>query len=141
MGEGFVIRDGRDRAVSSRAVVREDLLLDAFLELLGGTFAGLQEEVRLRITRITLEVDASLVKAASETDENRLASFGVVVAEIKHIVSDELSFCAISVCKREYNRVDQLLVVISRVVAITLGGGSSQAMEDLVTSDSAGSAE
>jgi len=63
--------------------------------------AGLQAAVRLGITRLSLEVDASLVKDAIKTDDYRLASIGGIVTEIKHIISDELSTCPVSVCKRD----------------------------------------
>ena len=52
---------------------RENFLLDAFQAELLGCLSGLQQAVKLGITRITLEVDATLVGEAIETDYYRLA--------------------------------------------------------------------
>jgi hypothetical protein len=67
-GSGFVIRNDQGRAICSGAG-REDHLLDAFHAELKGCLAGLQEAVKLGVTKITLEVDATLVKGALESDD------------------------------------------------------------------------
>ena len=52
------------------------------------------------------------MKSALETDDYRLASTGGIVAEIKHIISDELYNCATSVCKRDCNRIAHSLAAL-----------------------------
>ena len=71
---GYVIRDDQGQTICSGAGW-EDHLLDAFHAKLKGCLAGLEEAVELGITRLTLEVDACLVKDALQTDEYRLASW------------------------------------------------------------------
>jgi ribonuclease HI len=62
-GWGFIIWDDQGRAVASGAR-REDFLLDAFHAELLGCLAGVWEAAKLGIQRITLEVDAALMKEA-----------------------------------------------------------------------------
>jgi len=89
--------------------------------------AGLQAAVRLGITRLSLEVDASLVKDAIKTDDYRLASIGGIVTEIKHIISAELSTCLVSVCKCDCNKVAHSLAALGCNLPSGCYRGSSHA--------------
>jgi hypothetical protein len=142
-GWGFVIRDSQGRVICSGAG-REDYLLNALHAELKGCQAGLQAAIRLGITRLNLEVDASLVKDAIKTDDYRLASIGGIVTEIKHIISDEFPTCLVSVCKRECNKVAHSLAALGCNLpsgCYNTWEGVPSMLEDLVTSDFAGSDE
>jgi ribonuclease HI len=97
---GFIIRDDQGRAVALGAR-HEDFLLDAFHAELLGCLAGVQEAAKLGIQRITLEVDAALIKEALQTNDYRLAPTGGVIAEIKQLMSAKFMSCTVSVCKHE----------------------------------------
>ena len=91
---------------------RENFLLDAFQAELLGCLSGLQQAVKLGITHITLEVDATLVREAIETDYYRLAFIGVIT-EIKHIItSADLSSSIVFICKRDSNRFAHALAAL-----------------------------
>ena len=50
-----------------------------------GCLAGLRAAANMRIARVTLETDTSLVKAAMEGDEYRLSAKGGVITELSHL--------------------------------------------------------
>ena len=83
--------------------------MDAFHAEVLGCLAGLQAAIRLGIMRLNIEVDASLVKTALETNEFRLAPTGGVITEMKHIISTEFAHCNVLICRRNCNKVAHAL--------------------------------
>ena len=68
-------------------------MLDAFhAELL-----GLQEAARMGIAHLHIETDATLVKAALESDDHRLSAVGGIITEMKLLLATESPSCNISV--------------------------------------------
>jgi hypothetical protein len=86
-------------------------LLDAFHAELLVCLAGLQEVAKLGITRIILEVDATMLKDAILTDDYRLTPTGGVITEIKQLIGAEFMSFTVSVCKRVCNSVAHALAV------------------------------
>lgn len=97
------------------------------------------------ITRLSVEIDAALVKAALEEDEYRFMAMGGVITELKHMMIAEFSSCKITVCKRGCNKVVHALAAIGFVSVpvdiIPVGNGFLKMFEDLVNSDLVGSDE
>jgi hypothetical protein len=82
------------------------------------------------------------VKDALQTNDYRLASTGGIVTEIKHVISGDTYKCVISVCNRECNRVTHSLAALCCNLpsgSYNTWEGVPPSLEDLVTSDSAGS--
>lgn len=92
----FVIRDDQGRVIKAGAG-GEDFLLDAFHAELLACSAGLQEAARMGISHLCLEIDASLVKAALESDDYRLSAVGGIITEMKLLLVTDFPSCIISV--------------------------------------------
>jgi hypothetical protein len=142
-GWGFILRDDQGRAICSGAG-RGAFLLDAFHAELLVCLAGLQEVAKLGITRIILEVDATMLKDAILTDDYRLTPTGGVITEIKQLIGAEFMSFTVSVCKRVCNSVAHALAVSGCNLpsgCYKTWEGVPQDVEALVTSDLAGSDE
>ena len=64
-------------------------MLDAFHAELLGCAAGLQEAARMEIAHLHIETDATLVKAALESDDHRLSAVGGIITEMKLLLATE----------------------------------------------------
>ena len=68
-------------------------MLDAFHAELLGCAAGLQEAARMGIAHLHIEMDATLVKAALESDDHRLSAVGGIITEINLLLATEFPSC------------------------------------------------
>ena len=136
----FVIRDDQGRVIKAGAG-GEDFLLDAFHAELLACSAGLQEAARMGISRLDIETDASLVKAALASNDYRLSEVGGIITEMKLLLATDFSSCNISICNRVCNGVAHSLAALgcnfpSGQTAIW--EDAPHEVEDIMTSDLAG---
>ena len=61
------------------------------------------------ITHLHIETDATLIKAALESDEHRLSAVGGIITEMKLLLATELPSCNMTVCNRICNGVAHAL--------------------------------
>jgi hypothetical protein len=67
----------------------EGFLLDTFHVELLGCVVGLQEAARMGIAHLHIETDATLVKAALESDEHGLSAVRGIITEMKLLLATE----------------------------------------------------
>jgi hypothetical protein len=77
-----------------------------------GCAAGLQEAARLGISRIDIETDAPLVKAALVSNDYRLSEVGGIITEMKLLLATDFSSFNISICNRICNGVAHPLAAL-----------------------------
>ena len=99
-----MIRDDQGRVIKAGAG-GEGFLLDTFHTELLGCVVGLQEAARMGISRLDIETDASLVKAALASNDYRLSEVGGIITEMKLLLATDFSSCNISICNRVCNGV------------------------------------
>ena len=121
---------------------REEFLLNAFhAELLGCAAGSLQEAARMGISRLDIETDASLVKAALASNDYRLSEVGGIITEMKLLLATDFSSCNISICNRVCNGVAHSLAALGYNFPsgqIAIWEGAPHEVEDMMTSDLAG---
>jgi ribonuclease HI len=110
-GWGYVIRDDQGQVLKAGAR-SEGFLLSALHAEALGCAAGIQEASRLGIENLCIETDASLLKAALESDDYRLSKIGGIVTEMKVQLATDLSSRIITVCNRVCNRVAHSLAAL-----------------------------
>jgi len=140
-GWGFVIRNHQGRVIRAGAG-REEFLLNAFhAEFLGCAAGSLQEAARMGISRLDIETDASLVKAALASNDYRLSEVGGIITEMKLLLATDFSSCNISICNRVCNGVAHSLAALGYNFPsgqIAIWEGAPHEVEDMMTSDLAG---
>jgi hypothetical protein len=85
-----------------------------------------------------------MVKDALEGEEYRLSSMGGIIAEIKHLMASEFVTCKVSFCPRVCNKLTHELAAIGCKLpgsSYAIWDDVPHSLEDLVTSDSAGTEE
>lgn len=68
-----------------------------------------------------MEVDATLVEDALETDSYKLSTMGGVITKLKLLMRGEFNACNISLCNRTCNRLAHTLwlrLVVSLLVGV-----------------------
>lgn len=139
-GWGFVIRDEYG-VVRAAGVGSEEALQSAFhAELIACREGLMRIAANLGMPRVSLETDATMVKAAIEGEDYRLSSMGGIITEIKILKALEFVSCEFLYCPRICNKLAHELAAMG----CKLPGGTSatwdsvpQSIEGVASSDSA----
>ena len=126
--------------VRAAGVGSEEALQSAFHAELIACREGLRIAANLGMPRVSLETDATMVKAAIEGEDYRLSSMGGIITEIKILKALEFVSCEFLYCPRICNKLAHELAAMG----CKLPGGTSatwdsvpQSLEGVVSSDSA----
>ncbi|TVU49312.1 hypothetical protein EJB05_00620, partial [Eragrostis curvula] len=110
-GWGYIIRD-QDGDVVSAGRGKMMHLLDAFHAKLIACLQGVQAAITLVIGNIILETDALKAQQAIETDAYRSTAVGILIEELKELLSLNFLNVVVQYTPRDCNRVAHALAAL-----------------------------